>query len=590
MKTLNSTLPPLLLLSILSACSGGKNPGPNPFATKKMKLETYANCSELEQDLKARHDYYTKYKEWLYSRYNDSMVDLAPGSGAAAAGEDSGNFQVAGVSESDIVKVTEKQIYFARDERVEVIDRSTWQVVGSLSLPELSEITLYVAGDALFVLGSTRLTTQMKKYSFRDGALPEEVQNLEWTGKLNQSRLKDGKLLVVMKDWGYDGYGYYVGNTQTPDLTTKAGRYRGTRCSRVYKPFTGDLSFIQQKFVLIDVQDSAHEPEPTSLFMAEDDMYVTSENIYLFASFQNTVNASGDWDAWDFTGVGRLSWPEDAKQTLVEGGAGVFNGRIYDRYAAHEKEGVLLVASTQSERGNYLFALEEKGNRIEPVAKVGPFAPGESIYSVRYMNDRAYVVTFLQVDPLFSFDISNARAPQMTGALKVPGVSTYLHSFSEAELVGVGMKQVGWGGSQLQLSLFDVSGGDAVQSDVKVMGKPGSSSEALSNPLAFYADTDNKLFAMPLRLVNSSHETYFKGARIFRIDGTEFKIVGSISHEDLETCSEGDGSVRRIMKVDNKWFTVGNAGFKLSDTDGAISTLNQGSFLQAPCEDEDEWE
>ena len=57
---------------------------------------------------------------------------------------------------------------------------------------------------------------------------------------------------------------------------------------------------------------------------------------------------------------------------------------------------------------------------------VTDIAPGETIYSVRFVGDRAYMVTFKTVDPFFVLDLEDPRNPRILGKLKIPGFSNYL--------------------------------------------------------------------------------------------------------------------------------------------------------------------
>ena len=85
-------------------------------------------------------------------------------------------------------------------------------------------------------------------------------------------------------------------------------------------------------------------------------------------------------------------------------------------------------------------------------------APGESVYAVRFMGERLYVVTFLQVDPLFVIDLSDAAAPTLLGQLKIPGYSDYLHPLNASHLIGVGKDaEVTGRVLGLKLALFDAS-------------------------------------------------------------------------------------------------------------------------------------
>ena len=72
------------------------------------------------------------------------------------------------------------------------------------------------------------------------------------------------------------------------------------------------------------------------------------------------------------------------------------------------------------------------------VGRVGGLGHGERIYAVRYIGDTGFVVTFRQVDPLYTLDLSDPAAPRVAGELKVPGYSAYLHPLGDGLLLGVG--------------------------------------------------------------------------------------------------------------------------------------------------------
>lgn len=83
--------------------------------------------------------------------------------------------------------------------------------------------------------------------------------------------------------------------------------------------------------------------------------------------------------------------------------------------------------------------------------------PGEQVYAVRFLGDRAYVVTFRQTDPLYVLDLSDPTDPKTVGELEVPGVSEQLFALPEGLLLGVG-RQANASGARggVKVSLFDV--------------------------------------------------------------------------------------------------------------------------------------
>jgi len=62
----------------------------------------------------------------------------------------------------------------------------------------------------------------------------------------------------------------------------------------------------------------------------------------------------------------------------------------------------------------------------------------EDIKSVRFFDNKAFIVTFLNTDPLYVLDLSDKEQLKITGALEIPGYSSYLHPISDHLLVGIG--------------------------------------------------------------------------------------------------------------------------------------------------------
>ena len=105
-----------------------------------------------------------------------------------------------------------------------------------------------------------------------------------------------------------------------------------------------------------------------------------------------------------------------------------------------------------------MTVLETSGAALSQLGRVGGLGKGERIYAVRFVGDKGYVVTFRQVDPLYTLDLSDKRAPKVLGELKILGYSAYLHPVSDDLLLGVGQDATEQGRRLgTQLSLFDVS-------------------------------------------------------------------------------------------------------------------------------------
>lgn len=135
------------------------------------------------------------------------------------------------------------------------------------------------------------------------------------------------------------------------------------------------------------------------------------------------------------------------------------SGSALNQFSIDEYNGYLRIATTLGSWGenlvNQLYVLDES---LETKGLLKDIAKGERIKSVRFTGETAYVVTFVQTDPLFVIDLSKPDSPTILGELKIPGYSAYLHPVGQGLVMGVGLDgtESGTNGG-LKASLFDVS-------------------------------------------------------------------------------------------------------------------------------------
>ena len=138
-------------------------------------------------------------------------------------------------------------------------------------------------------------------------------------------------------------------------------------------------------------------------------------------------------------------------------------GSIINQFSMDETGGYFRIATTtllkNNTTSNNLYVLDARLNKVGEITGI---AKGERIYAVRFIGDKAYMVTYEQTDPLFVIDLSKASEPKILGELKIPGFSNYLHPYDENHLIGIGQDtEVLTNGntrtSGLKISLFDVS-------------------------------------------------------------------------------------------------------------------------------------
>ncbi len=284
---------------------------------------------------------------------------------------------------------------------------------------------------------------------------------------------------------------------------------------------------------------------------------------------------------------------------------GEVEGQVLNQFSMDEKDGYFRIATTKNQiwskylneedkkSYNNLYVLDGDLNIVGSIEKL---AKDERIYSVRFIRDRAYMITFEQVDPLFVIDLSEPTNPKVLGELKIPGYSNYLHPYDNNFLIGLGkatkvdendrVHTLG-----IKLSLFDVSDvTNPKEIDNYILGDAGSQSIALYDHKAFLFSKDKNLLAIPVILRSSSDDVSygkldFSGAVIFNIDENGFTLKGKIDHSDGGESSEQywqkgylyyDNNVKRILYIGDTLYTFSNKYLKMNDLDQLkeIKSLN----------------
>ncbi len=281
--------------------------------------------------------------------------------------------------------------------------------------------------------------------------------------------------------------------------------------------------------------------------------------------------------------------------------AGEVPGVVLNQFSMDEDNGYFRIATTKNRRWSTFGESSESYNNIyvldgnmKVVGKVEELARDERIYSVRFMQNRAYMVTFKQIDPLFVIDLADPTNPKVLGELKIPGFSNYLHPYDETTLIGLGKDSGNWNAG-LKLSLFDVSDvKNPKEIDNYVLGDRGSSSVALNDHKAFLFLKEKNLLVIPVNLEegeirvfvgeddagykeeNITEEKmmmpnptkYFNGAAVFYIDKKGFILKGKVDHSDggdNNRYGYNSDAVKRSLYIENILYTLSDRYLKMND-------------------------
>jgi uncharacterized secreted protein with C-terminal beta-propeller domain len=106
--------------------------------------------------------------------------------------------------------------------------------------------------------------------------------------------------------------------------------------------------------------------------------------------------------------------------------SGSVAGFVLNQYALSEHDGALRVASTEQpawfdgqatrDSESFVTVLAQRGAELALLGRAEGLGRGERIYAVRFAGDKGYVVTFRQVDPLYTLDLSRKADPRVAAS------------------------------------------------------------------------------------------------------------------------------------------------------------------------------
>ena len=567
---------------------------------------------------------YSQRFERFYTQFRDDIAiekgleeSLESGTtDAAAPGYSETNIQVEGVDEADIVKTDGKYIYQIRGKNISIVRTDD----GKLSL--VSEIEskggfkaseMYLSGDTLAVIGVSsspklRIMEQdikesiwpypssalkMEVYDISDKSSPKQVRSVEIDGSYVTSRLIEGKLYMVANknmhaiysngEFDYRPSVYDSIEGRTFEIAYDEIRYFPDSIMSSYLVTIGiDLENLEKR--------------------ADIDAYLGSgQNVY--ASKQNMYVAETRYESdygWDDSGNREIYYPvykvssDIFKFSLYDGNIdyiskGNVPGTVLNQFSMDEHDENFRIATTSGEiwrtderaSKNNIYVLDR---HMDVVGKIEGIAPTERIYSVRFMGDRAYMVTFRQIDPFYVIDIGDFENPKILGYLKIPGYSDYLHPYDENHIIGFGKETVqtksGFTVEGMKIGMFDVSDVEnPVQSHAVSIGERGTDSELFRNHKALMFSRAKGIMAFPLTEMRKSDNAwsqfYYQGAYVYEVDVEKgFELVGKSSHlssEDYEKTGsywyESDKNVKRILYIGGSIYTISNSAIHVHEMD-----------------------
>ncbi|MDT8421711.1 MAG: beta-propeller domain-containing protein [Desulfuromonadales bacterium] len=575
---------------LLTACSNsGKTELPDDG--QPSRLVSFVDCEQLQSYFAQS----AELRSTLEAQFDSTpapAADIGLDGGAAAdvfqaetAREYTGtNVQEAGVDEADFSKTDGDYLYLVTGGNFMIFDVWPAEEMVELSRVEMegNPFALFVEQDKALVLSHvwdySALEDQFAPQSWQmvklslfdltDRSAPELLREIYLEGNYVDARMVEGRLHLVVSSGVYT-YGIFppipasadpllvdtvAGAEIDPALTfpriiDKIYTAEGVAstvdeicsCENVYRPETGIGTGLLTLFTL-DLADPLGKPHSVSLLGDSGLIYASPDSLIVAAQNNNI------W-AWQPVAESTASRPQAStflhKFTLGSApdysGSGKIKGWVLNQFSLSEHEGVLRVATTEptwvtgDQPENRLFLLQQNNESLEEIGRLeGLGKPGESIFAVRFVADKGFVVTFERTDPLYALDLSQPTTPRVAGELEVPGFSTYLHPLANDQLLAVGRE-----GNSTKLSLFDVADLTAPVELASTLVGDDSYSEAEYDHHAFTWFAKEQVLALPVTawswsggLADYGGYEVFAGLHLYDVSAEAgISLRGKIDHE-----------------------------------------------------------
>jgi len=286
-------------------------------------------------------------------------------------------------------------------------------------------------------------------------------------------------------------------------------------------------------------------------------VYASTQSLYCTSTYWNGLETGSDQPV-EQTVIYKFDL--SGSQATGQGYISV-NGRALNQFSLGEYEGILRIATTtgyswnvSSSSENHVYCIESQNGKMDIIGSLNGVAPGEELYSARFIGKRGYLVTYVTTDPLFTLDLSDPSDPKVAGELEIPGYSSYIQPYGDNYLITIGKDTVMQNGiawyQGIQLSIFDVSNLVSPQLLHKeVIGDRGTSSEALYSHKAFTFWESNGLLAIPVDLYE------YKTTPASPSEYGEFTFEGLYVYQvSTDRGFQGIGRIPVISDIGQYWY------------------------------------
>lgn len=561
-------------------------------------------------------------------------IDLAQSSSSSSSDSitkdfSTTNIQVENVDEADITKTDGDYIYSISENNViitDVINPKEIKIVATMksndeSIPE--DLILYK--NELVVISTKTDKNSSSYYNYNDTIV--KIYNID---------TKTNPILIKSYELNEPYYTSRCINNMLYVISSGKLRKEDNKIIRNYKEdkieheielenikYLKDVKTNKQTLIsVVDLDNAKADINVSSYLIDISNAYVSEKSIYLldekydYNSYAPPISTvfglKGIIGVFTYDDENEISSgykTEIYKFDITKDGNVAYNtkneieGKTINQYSLDEQNGHLRIALYDN-NGARVAICDENLKQIGVSSYVGK---GEKMYSSRFMNNKAYLVTYKTIDPLFVIDLSNETKPQVLGELSIPGYSTYLHPYDENHLIGIGMETeeiVNKNSSGkvisttariigMKMALFDVTDvNNPVQISQTIIGDKRTTSAILTNPKALLFSKERELIAIPVNNyredfeIKSSSDTYSsivnaytnydksyiaEGYFVYKINIEEgFNLKGIITHENSTKNKSSyyyynRSKLLRGLYIDDNLYTISEIAIKVNN-------------------------
>jgi len=507
------------------------------------------------------------------------------------------NVQVSGVDEEDIVKTDGTYIYIVSYTSVEIIQAyppsemrnvSTIQAKDVLGMTDTNTTSsiqgIYVSGDRLVIIANAYdlvsyyydvrsvsasspiayegPRSYVVTYDVSDAQNPRRLSSYGVSGGILTSRMTNDVVFLVTQSYSW----IYGDEIVTPKTWIGDLGERMPLEKIHYDPETRETGGFLN-VLSVNIRTEAHDVMSivagwaSTVYMSQNALYLTIQK------WTGSIALSNDSEV--------VAVQEDSMKTTiyritVDGvqmaatAKGEVVGWLLNQFSMDENGPYLRVATTTAwtDMKNNVYVL---GSDLSIVGALRGIAPGERIYSARFVGDTLYIVTFRQIDPLFVIDLSVPSSPSVLGELEMPGFSNYLQPVDKNHLLGIGSEN-----NNVKVSLYDVTDPMNPNEVSKfVLDADYSYSEAQWDHKALLYDADRGILVIPVTSYYHgaywNYSQYQPGAYVFTISAENgISLKGVVTHSDVNYYGS---NVMRSLYIGNHLYTVSSSQVKANNID-----------------------